>query len=307
MPRLTAILATLLAICLPSLSSAKYFPPLIFDLLGTSDLIVIGSISRVETKTFHLDVEEVLRGTAASRTLEIERFRNWTCSRRWQPYAVGQRVVAFLSRQEGPFRLRSAGAEGEFPISGDDVLIHGYSVPGPTGEISGRPFGRRLPLEHLRSAVRDLPTCYRFQVIEGRSGPRIDDIEVVRRYMARLVDNGIADRVFMMIGIGPLASARSARWMRDNLHGVIVPDAIIERLDHAADPKADRTVSGSMGTWVTASAAPTASLTAAAMAATAPVIPPSPQPLMPRGLVGRGSCSPMTTSSCGASAAVGSR
>ena len=65
------------------------------------------------------------------------------------------------------------------------------------------------------------------------------DIGVVRRYMARLVDNGIADRVFMMIGLGPLASARSARWMRDNLFGVIVPDEIIERLEQAADPKAE--------------------------------------------------------------------
>ena len=43
----------------------------------------------------------------------------------------------------------------------------------------------------------------------------------------------------MMIGIGPLASARSARWMRDNLFGVIVPDEIIERLEQAADAKAE--------------------------------------------------------------------
>ena len=63
------------------------------------------------------------------------------------------------------------------------------------------------------------------------------DIEVVRRYMARLVDDGIADRIFMMIGIGPLASARSARWMRDNLYGVIVPDEIIDRMEQAAEPK----------------------------------------------------------------------
>jgi methylenetetrahydrofolate reductase (NADPH) len=65
------------------------------------------------------------------------------------------------------------------------------------------------------------------------------DIDVVRRYMARLVDDGVADRLFLMIGIGPLASARSARWMRDNLYGVIVPDHIIERMEQAADPKAE--------------------------------------------------------------------
>jgi methylenetetrahydrofolate reductase (NADH) len=62
------------------------------------------------------------------------------------------------------------------------------------------------------------------------------DIEVVRRYIARLTDLGLTDRLFILIGIGPLASARAARWMRDNLWGVVMPEAIIDRLDGAADP-----------------------------------------------------------------------
>ena len=43
----------------------------------------------------------------------------------------------------------------------------------------------------------------------------------------------------ILIGIGPLASARSARWMNENLFGVTVPEAIIERLEKAGDPKAE--------------------------------------------------------------------
>ena len=65
------------------------------------------------------------------------------------------------------------------------------------------------------------------------------DIDVVRRYAARLEDTGLTDRVYLLIGLGPLASARSARWMRDNLHGVIVPGHIIERLEKAGDPKGE--------------------------------------------------------------------
>lgn len=65
------------------------------------------------------------------------------------------------------------------------------------------------------------------------------DIGVVRRYVARLEDEGITDRLFILIGIGPIASAKSARWMRENLWGVIVPDGIIDRLDGAADPRAE--------------------------------------------------------------------
>jgi len=65
------------------------------------------------------------------------------------------------------------------------------------------------------------------------------DIDVVRRYAARLEDAGLMDRVYLLIGFGPLASARSARWMRDNLRGVIVPDHIIDRLEKAEDQKAE--------------------------------------------------------------------
>ncbi len=65
------------------------------------------------------------------------------------------------------------------------------------------------------------------------------DLEVARRYLARLSDAGIPQRLKILIGIGPIASAHSARWMNENLFGVRVPDAVIDRLDKAADAKAE--------------------------------------------------------------------
>jgi methylenetetrahydrofolate reductase (NADPH) len=65
------------------------------------------------------------------------------------------------------------------------------------------------------------------------------DLEVARRYLARLSDAGIPERLKILIGIGPIASARSARWMNENLFGVSVPDAVIDRLEKAADAKAE--------------------------------------------------------------------
>ena len=41
----------------------------------------------------------------------------------------------------------------------------------------------------------------------------------------------------MIIGIGPLPSARAARWMNENLWGVNIPETIITRLERAAQPK----------------------------------------------------------------------
>jgi methylenetetrahydrofolate reductase (NADH) len=63
------------------------------------------------------------------------------------------------------------------------------------------------------------------------------DIAVVRRYAARLVELGLTERAGILVGVAPIPSARSARWMREKLFGTIVPDAIVERLERAADSK----------------------------------------------------------------------
>jgi methylenetetrahydrofolate reductase (NADPH) len=65
------------------------------------------------------------------------------------------------------------------------------------------------------------------------------DLEVAKRYIGRLADAGLTERLKMILGVGPLASARSARWMNDNLHGVTVPEAVIARLEGAADQAAE--------------------------------------------------------------------
>ena len=65
------------------------------------------------------------------------------------------------------------------------------------------------------------------------------DLGVARRYAARLVEAGVTEQLHLLIGVGPIASARSAQWMRDNLHGVTVPDGIIARLEGAADPASE--------------------------------------------------------------------
>jgi len=61
------------------------------------------------------------------------------------------------------------------------------------------------------------------------------DAGVVRRYAARLLDLGF--KLPILIGVAPIPSARSARWMREKLFGTLIPDATVERLEKAADPK----------------------------------------------------------------------
>ena len=63
--------------------------------------------------------------------------------------------------------------------------------------------------------------------------------EVAARYIGRLVDEGITEKLGVIMGIGPVLSAKSARWMNDNLYGVTIPEATIKRLEQASDAKAE--------------------------------------------------------------------
>jgi len=63
------------------------------------------------------------------------------------------------------------------------------------------------------------------------------DTEVVKRYTARVREAGIT--LPILIGVAPMPSAKSARWMKEKLFGTIIPDAHVERLEKARDPKAE--------------------------------------------------------------------
>lgn len=63
------------------------------------------------------------------------------------------------------------------------------------------------------------------------------DVPRLRKYMERVCDRGLDKEVFILVGVGPLASARAASWIRDHVPGVHIPDEIIERLVKAEKPK----------------------------------------------------------------------
>ncbi len=65
------------------------------------------------------------------------------------------------------------------------------------------------------------------------------DLDVARAYIGRLREEGIVERLAVIIGVGPIRSAKSARWMNENLFGVHVPEPTIARLEGAADQAAE--------------------------------------------------------------------
>ena len=63
------------------------------------------------------------------------------------------------------------------------------------------------------------------------------DIDRLKAYMSEIRDMGLDKKVFILAGVGPLASAKSAEWIRNNVAGVHIPDNIIKRLAGANDQR----------------------------------------------------------------------
>ena len=65
------------------------------------------------------------------------------------------------------------------------------------------------------------------------------DVPMLKAYMDKVRDLGLNEKCFILVGVGPLASARAAKWIRSNVPGIHIPDAIIERLEGAENQKAE--------------------------------------------------------------------
>ena len=63
--------------------------------------------------------------------------------------------------------------------------------------------------------------------------------EVTQRYLERLAEHSLLDKYALLIGIGPIASLRSAKWMDENLFGVSIPKSVMRRLQDADDEAAE--------------------------------------------------------------------
>ena len=62
------------------------------------------------------------------------------------------------------------------------------------------------------------------------------DVPRLRAFMARVEDLGLLGKVFVLVGVGPLRSAKAADWMRSNVPGIHIPDQVLRRLSGAEKP-----------------------------------------------------------------------
>jgi len=61
------------------------------------------------------------------------------------------------------------------------------------------------------------------------------DTAALRAFINQVEQLGLLDKVFILVGVGPLRSAKAAEWIRTHVPGVHIPDGVIRRLAGATD------------------------------------------------------------------------
>ena len=56
------------------------------------------------------------------------------------------------------------------------------------------------------------------------------DIPRFKHFMQQVRDLGLHEKVFFLVGVGPLRSDKAAEFMRTKVPGVHIPDEVVERL-----------------------------------------------------------------------------
>ncbi|MCS3904074.1 5,10-methylenetetrahydrofolate reductase [Methylohalomonas lacus] len=63
------------------------------------------------------------------------------------------------------------------------------------------------------------------------------DLPMLEDFMAQVRARELHRRAYILVGVGVPSSAQSARWMREHIPGLHIPDSIIERLERAGEPR----------------------------------------------------------------------
>jgi len=161
--------------------------------------------------------------------------------------ALGITNILFL-RGDRPEGGDEPDAKAVFDLESNDVITIAQRMRDEGMIPSGREFSCP-PNFHIGAAdvPFDAPPDWKPDALRAKIDAGADFIQTqfcfepltTQRYLERLREFGILDRVPMILGVGPILSARSASWMNENLFGVTIPDSIIRRLEGAKDQAAE--------------------------------------------------------------------
>ncbi len=124
------------------------------------------------------------------------------------------------------FALRTMRDEGRF-LSGDKLSTRPSIFIGAVENPYADPFEFRA----IRLQKKIMAGCDFIQT------QAVFDVPKFEKWMQILASEGLSEKVYILAGVIPIKSAGMARYMRDYVSGVSVPDEIVTRMEDAKNPK----------------------------------------------------------------------
>jgi len=124
------------------------------------------------------------------------------------------------------FALRMMRGEGKF-LSGDKLS----SPPSLFIGAVENPYADPFEFRSLRLAKKIAAGCDFIQT------QAVFDVPKFEKWISILRNEGLTEKVYILAGVIPIKSVGMARYMRDYVSGVSVPDEIVARMENAKDPK----------------------------------------------------------------------
>ncbi|MDI6906652.1 MAG: methylenetetrahydrofolate reductase [Thermoanaerobacterales bacterium] len=136
---------------------------------------------------------------------------------------------------KGVFDLDSVQLLGVAKGLTEGRFANGETMKGPAPELLlgavENPTAGPPELRALRLAKK-VEAGVRFVQTQG-----VFDLERFKQFMALVNARGLTQRAALLAGVIVLKSGRAARFMRENVPGIYIPEGLVERMERAPDPR----------------------------------------------------------------------
>jgi methylenetetrahydrofolate reductase (NADPH) len=157
-------------------------------------------------------------------------------------YALGIRNVLCLTGDHQSFGNHPQ-AKGVFDLDSVHLIETVRRMRDEGKFLSGDELTGERPAMFIGAVENPFAPPYEFRALRLKkkveAGAQFIQTQIVyniqrfREFMARVGDLGLLDKVYILAGVSPIKTPGAARYMRDNVPGLDVPNEIVERMEAA--------------------------------------------------------------------------
>ncbi|MFN8396233.1 MAG: hypothetical protein U0176_16505 [Bacteroidia bacterium] len=180
----------------------------VYELSASADLIVTGKIKMLDSKSYTLEIEEVVAGEYTQPTVVVEKFHNTKTAKRWGKYVLSEGMMLWLKNDNGVYKIIGENGEGEKMYFNGDVYLdsRGGALKNTFGNHAPYPgsaiYAEKVNGKEFIAAVKDTKPCFGLEIEEKKS----PEGEIsVKRFAVKKLEDKQYDQI------------RSNSWMHDNI------------------------------------------------------------------------------------------